>query len=160
MVKYLLALLTILATLQNAVAADPYVTGTYAPSLDGYLVQFTVHNTTVDELVWSWSILTFDAQNPVAPIGWHALTTSREVNWETRTPGDMVQPGGNVTAFGYTSQSAPGTLHYSVNSYVAGYSGSVTPELMPEPSSLLALGVGGLGLIGAALRRRGHARQL
>lgn len=139
----------------SALASEPYVTGSYQQISQGYYVCFTLHNPLGDKLLWTFSVATSDASNPVSPTGWSIYQTFREVNWETRNLAQMVQPHSSSGGFAFISQSLPGSMGWSVHGSPSGdYRGSVTPAPVPEPCSLLVLGMGGLGVLGAALRRR------
>jgi hypothetical protein len=54
--------------------------------------------------------------------------------------------GGSGTAAGYNQSGDPATFDYTISSYTA-------PSTTPEPSSLMLLGTGVLGVFGAFRRR-------
>lgn len=137
-------------------AAGPYVSGSYQPVQGGYLLQFALHNPLAGEGLYRWFVATSDAMSPSAPEGWEINQDFREVNWHTSDSRYVVWSGQSLGGFSFISQGLPDQLHYSIVGS-AGYSGSVTPAPVPEPCSLLALGMGGLGVLGTALRRRVRA---
>jgi len=100
-----------------------------------------------------WTVFTADAYDPTGPQGWRIYQDHREVSWRANDIAYNIATGSSLSGFCLTSQAAPVQLRYSVTGF-AGYSGFVTPQLVPEPSSLLAIGVGGIGVLGTVLRRR------
>lgn len=140
-------------------ASEPYVSGTYAPVAQGYLVQFIIYNQLSHEVLCSWGVVTADAASVASPPGWDLSQNFREVSWRYHTPADQLQPGESLSGFGFITQSAPGPLSFWILSNSAGYRGSVTPTAVPEPFSLLALGSGLMVLGGLPwIRRRVRAR--
>ena len=159
MSKVMLVTLTCLTLAINSAAysADPYVTGTYEPLTEGYLLMFTLHNALLDEVITYWSITTSDATNPVTPAGWYIYQDFRKVEWFTQDPSYQLQPGNDLGGFGFAVPNPPGTLGWFAASNRWSYIGDVTPTLIPEPSSLLVL-CGAMGAVGLSLIRHRRRR--
>ena len=154
MLRLLLSATIFLGLCTCTSGAEPYVTGWYQPLTEGYQLYFAVHNTLDDEMITDWSITTADARDPFGPVGWMIYQDARKVEWYAPDSAYRVFPGQTLGGFGLVAESAPGTLSWWMLSNKWSYVGSVTPALIPEPSSLLALGTGALGLLGLRLRRR------
>lgn len=149
------SLVILLIVCMPVLAAEPYVTGWYEPVTEGYRLHLTVHNPLVDEVVTNWYVATGDATGPFGPAGWTVSQNSREVSWYTPDPVRQVQPGQHLGGFGFGVRNTTSVLGWWMwSSRTGGHVGWVTPSFVPEPSSLLALEVGGFGILGAALRRR------
>ena len=136
-----------------AQASVPYVTSTYQSTTEGYFLQFVVHNA-VDGYSGNWTIATGDATSPTAPEGWRIHQDFRQVGWDVNEFEYAIQPYQSLAGFGFTSQNPPGTLGWWIFSGGWGYNGSVTPTLIPEPSSILALGLAVSGLGAWVVRKR------
>ena len=143
--KIILSALLALAC-QAAHATNPYVTATYRPLASGYRVEFTVHNTVTGNTIGMWNASTSDGWDVSQPLGWDMSQDFREVRWHTDVIGRDIPSGGSLGGFGFTTQSIPAAIGWWILADT-GYAGSVTPQLAPEPSALLAL-VGGLGALG------------
>jgi hypothetical protein len=163
-VKILLCLF--LCSLSTADAGLVSVTGNYQLVDTGYRYYFTVQNTT-DPLpnlhvgsfnVWpdSGPYSTVDS-----PPGWYAVLTPYTVFWSSGISPiwyDGIPPGQTLSGFNFTSPQLVTSMTYHVwmsnGTDVDGEVAEVSITPIPEPSSLLALGLGGLGILGTALRRR------
>lgn len=151
MIRGIAVCVVLLSISTFAMAGTPYVTGSYEPVDGGYRLYFTLHNPLEDEAIWYWYIATEDAFTPFGPPEWTIYHTYRDVQWRANS-GCELQPGQSLGGFGYTAEDAPGVLSYYIGGE-HGYVGEVTMELIPEPSSLLAL-CGGIGTVGLSLLRR------
>lgn len=154
--KVLITLIFLLLISSGGYAATQFVIGTYQSVTEGYLVQFTLHNITINEVINAWSISTTDATSPVAPVGWTIYQNFREVEWSASTTEHQLQWGQSKSGFGFILHSMPDTLNWWVSSNRTSYIGTVTPTPAPVPelSPIFAL-AGGLASIGGfALRRR------
>ena len=156
MIRRITLCLLLLSISAAASAGTPYVTGLYEPVEGGYKLYFTLHNALEDEAIWIWYVATEDAFDPFGPPEWTIWHTFRDVQWQTdwKRPWDRLPPGESLGGFGYTAANEPSVLSYYIGGEINGYAGEVTMVLIPEPSSLLALAGGFLGLGGLALRRR------
>ena len=153
--KTIVAVILICGLCGAVSASAPCVTGTYQPTLAGYLVQFVVQND-VDGYCGHWSINTADAASVGAPEGWGTYQDFREVRWNATALEVYIGPGESLGGFAYLAQNEPGTLGWWVGTGGYGYNGSVTPTLVPEPSCFAAL-LSALGGFGVMIRRRRRA---
>ena len=142
-----------------AVAGYEAVGATYRPVATGYEVSFVVHN----QFYYSWDIVEFGvyatddraATSASGPAGWRIYNDPRcGIEWEALSSDYYITHGDSLGGFTYTTAVPPGTLDYvlHVKEIYSWGGGKVTPVLVPEPSSLAALGGGMMGLL--ALRRR------
>jgi hypothetical protein len=154
LIRFLSLLMIVLALTSCVWSAAPVVTATYEPLSQGYLVRFVLHNTLQQEYITQLTVVTNDATDLLSPAGWNVFQNFRQVDWDTPNPSYQLQPGQIRDGFGFTSQNSPGTLNLNITSNTWSYNGSVTPTLVPEPSSILAIAGGIVGLGGLALRRR------
>ena len=150
MIRRITLCVVLLSISAFASAGTPYVTGLYEPVEGGYRLYFTLHNALEEKAIWYWYIATEDAFDPFGPPGWTIWHTFRDVQWRANSTWEL-PPGQSLGGFGYTAANKPSVLPYYID---IGYAGEVTMVLIPEPSSLLALAGGFLGLGGLALRRR------
>ena len=155
--RMMLLVIGIVILCGGAHAADPYVTGTYSQASGGHAVEFVLHNALAEGVLWKWFVETTDAGSVASPAGWSSSQNSREVEWRCTVAGAEVQPGSSLGGFAFISQGQPGTYGWWATDPWRGYGGVVTPELVPEPSALLAL-AGGLGVLGLPFIRRRRAR--
>lgn len=136
-----------------ACGASPGVVATYEPVGEGYWLRFAVYNTLPEnQSIWSLLVRTSDVQSPSGPDGWTIRLTSRDIQWFTST--HHIPFGKHLGGFVYLAEQRPVELRWSVQGSLLGYSGTVAPTLIPEPSSLLAVFGGLAGVGGMALRRR------
>ena len=143
-----------------AVAGYEAVGATYRPVATGYEVSFVVHN----QFYYSWDIVEFGvyatddraATSASGPAGWRTYKDPRcGIEWEASSSAYYIKPGCSVGGFCYTTAQPPGTLDYFVRLTTGQVTGmSVTPVLVPEPSSIAALGGGVMGLLALRKRRR------
>jgi len=159
------------------------VTGIYSAPVGGvYTYNYTVSVLSGSESVWQfwiypggsftnvsqiieppdnvlWDNITMTDLNLDPYIQWYALDYSGV---------DDIKPGNSLSGFSYDSTVAPGLVYYEVfgsGEFVdptMGYSmptpdyssGTILVEPIPEPSTILLLGGGLLGLLGAGILRR------
>lgn len=145
--------LLLLAMCSAARCAAPHVTATYQPLSSGFLVRFWLHNSTSNDHLYGLGVYTVDADMLSGPPDWHATQTYRQVGWTAMLLSAHVQPGETLGGFSYVSQGEPASLDWWTGGN-DGYTGSVTPTAVPEPTSVLALGSGLLALGGLVRRRR------
>jgi hypothetical protein len=148
-------LLLSIGALANGTA--PYVTGVYEPMEGGYRLYFMLYNTFDEEAIRGWSVYTDDSLAPVGPPEWNIYHTYKQVQWSTDElePWNRLPAGQSLGGFEYTAANEPDVLPYLImGAMTGGYVGEVEMVPIPEPSSLLALGGGLMGLAGLALRRR------
>lgn len=99
-----------------------------------------------------------------APTGWTANISSDSVQYVASSSAYDIAPGQSLSGFGYTATFSPAQLAATANSGKSvSYSGGLfsdggytfTVVAVPEPTtlSLLACGVGALGLIGRRIRQ-------
>jgi len=153
MIRTFLLSLLALVLCSSAQAADPYVTGTYRPVSQGWRAEFTLHNALEDETIFMWYAVTADAGDVGTPAGWHIRQDYRKVGWDANSVADRLQPGASLSGYNFTSQAQTSTYGWYVGSDKWGYVGTVTLDLVPEPSAVLAL-AGGLGVLGLPFIRR------
>ena len=144
------------------------VTGQYETVDGGYRYGLTLQNTSEPLLDLHVSMFTvylvgWPYTQVDSPPSWESSTRTYNVLWETSavpsaTWGEGVPPGRTLAGFSFTSPVLVTSMGYHVwmsnGTDEDGEGGTVTVSLLPEPSALLALGAGGLGLLGAARRRR------
>lgn len=114
-----------------------------------YMWSDYTHSSDHLELMWGW-------YRPAAPAFdkmEYRLTYVREAQG---IDGGSVPVGTSIVLNQY-QQGTWAFPVYKTDDGRTGYMFELTATVIPEPSSLLALGAGGLGLLGAALRRRGRA---
>jgi len=152
----------------QAVAEVPGVSisAQYAVVPDGYRYYLTVHNDSdpVQNLhVYQFHLEPGPAWDLVSPPGWSgSVFDLYYINWSAG-PGSFywwkgVPPGQDLSGFEFTAATLPAEIQYagsaSAGSGVPSFGGWMTPVLIPEPSSLLALGAGLAGVGLPRLRRR------
>ena len=138
-------------------AQAPWVEGFYRPVAAGYEVTFTLNNRWSDCGLHRFQVYARDRQAAISvsgPVGWSVWASPEcGVRWSSLTAESDVQPNGSMGGFIYTTAVPPETLDWAILFTKGGYRfGKVTPVLVPEPSSIAALGGGVMGLL--ALRRR------
>jgi len=154
--KYII--LTVLFILASSciVLANPLATATYTQVEEGYRLNFTI-TAGLYSIFW-FSINRIDVFDVDAPEGWGGEAGFRETAWWSYTSSYNIQPGQTLTGFACTIPVLPEELGYYVNQMGAGgaYHGTLIPtaDPVPEPSSILALFGGFVGMGGFALRRR------
>ena len=143
-----------------AIAGYEAVEATYRPVETGYEVSFVVHNQ-FSRINWDiFGLLVYARYDQAAtsasgPAGWRIYNDPRcGIEWEALSSDYYITHGDSLGGFTYTTAVPPGTLDYvlHVKEIYSWGGGKVTPALVPEPSSLAALGGGMMGLL--ALRRR------
>ena len=151
----MLARCTLLAgLLLSPASASPQVTAVYRQVEGGYRVSFNV--TAGDYTVYRWGFQRIDPFGLTSPDGWYATVFTRYTDWMAVSGNDELLPGGTLVGCGATFPQLPTQIDYFVmqRAVPSACYGTVAPIPIPEPSSLLALGIGGIGVLGAALRRR------
>ncbi len=138
-------------------AQASWVEGFYRPVGIGYEVSYVLHNYWPDREFSSFLVYATNdkaATSPSGPSGWRIWNDPRcGIEWMALSSDYYVKAGSSMGGFTYTTAVPPGTLSWALRLIVGDYyHSSVTPVLVPEPSSLAALGGGMMGLL--ALRRR------
>ena len=155
--KRLLILCLVVLTLSRLALAVPYVTATYYLQGSSYHFDFETH---MDDPVYdrgtSWGLRSTIFADLIAPIGWEAFSDFRSTQWFTRYPDYYIPAGTTLYGCSATASYVPSSLDYflSTTGPMNTYYGTLIPTPIPEPSSLLALGAGLLGLAGLLGRRR------
>jgi len=153
MIRTTLLSLLVLAVCGSAQSAGPYVTGTYKPLAQGYGVEFTVHNELASASIAFWEILTDDASDISLPDHWIYYQDFRTVDWQADSTAYWIKPCAELGGFGFISQAQTSSYYWFVMA-AQSYTGSVTLELVPEPSALLAMAAALSTLTLCHLRRR------
>jgi len=163
-----LCVLAMLAPGAAAFADEPVdvtITALYAPVSGGYRYYLTVHNNTdpaQNAHAWSFYTWLLPAADIVCPFHWSAYVFSPwYVLWSVGESSFYwpygIPPRESLWGFEFTSPTLPGEIRYTgearsdLGSWL--FSGNMVPQLIPEPSSLLAL-AGGLGALGLSRLRR------
>lgn len=153
LIRFLSLLVVVLAVTSCVWGDESLVTATYEPLSQGYLLRFTLHNTLQQEYLTSLYVSTFyNATNLLSPPEWTSSFAYGEILWMAG-PSSYLQPGQSEHRFGFTSQNSPNVVYWNVRSNAKHYNGFLTPTLVPEPSSILAL-AGGLASIGGIVLKR------
>ena len=179
MTRFILNLCTTLILLASALspasAEDAWLTAKYQPVAGGYNYFLTVQNSmspSTGNYVFSIDMYTYSliGEDLEAPPKWDANhIISDAVIWATDDGvadwADGVAPGESLSGFNVTlpglvtcpQHSGEHCLRYRLMWYNgsggSGLFGYAYPELVPEPSALLAL-AGGLGVLGLPFIRR------
>jgi hypothetical protein len=159
------ALLILLIIPSLSFGTPPPVAATYQPVEGGYRYYLSVHNYLSPE--WGNIVIIdayplFGASGLEAPPLWNTGYNSWQVHWETDLGGhdwqDGIPPGQSLSGFSVVVPEILTSFTYHLMWYsgtdgTAAW-GDVYPTPIPEPSSLLALCGGLMGLGGLVLRRR------
>lgn len=152
--RLLALILAVLAVTSCAWGDVSLVSATYQPVSQGYYLRLTLSNSLQQEYLKTLTVSTFyDATNTLSPPGWTNALPPGQVVWAADSA-SYLQPGQTENRFGFTTQNSPGSIYWSVRSNANNYVGFVTPTLIPEPSSILALAGGLTGLAGLRFRMR------
>jgi hypothetical protein len=169
--KMCITLMLLACVLSAAVADGARITAEYQPVAGGYRYYLTLHNDTDSSTnlhVYSFfALVTPDLSTPwdvEAPPGWHyrAYEHDTQVSWGTdgapATWYNGVPPGESLSGLNVSVATFSTSFYYSLYTFgggatAPGWSGYAYPELVPEPSALVAL-AGGLGALGLPLIRR------
>lgn len=156
----------------SAWAQEAWVTALYQPVPGGYRYHLTVYNNTdpawnghiVDLLLWIEPVPARDAASDVvSPAGWTGyVDVWQNVNWSIGMNNPEwwtgIPPGESLSGFAFTFSKLQTAIPYSAgvrNIYgYPAYGGTIIPELIPEPSSLLALATGLAGALSSLRKRR------
>ena len=128
----------------------PYATG-------GYLVEFTASNHLDTEYLQGLTVHSSNRSSAWGPEGWYTYITYRYVAWGTEQQQCVILPGMSKSGFQFVEDAIPSQYDWWAMGSDFNYIGSVTPTPIPEPSSLLALGGGLMGL--GLLRKRVTSKQ-
>jgi hypothetical protein len=153
---YLLALTLLLVCLPPpARAALVDVSAVYWPrQTGGYWLDFTVtNNLSGQDYIDILGIGVADAMAPSGPAGWRVTFDSLSVDWGKAEYVYAIWPGQSLSGFRFAQDRVYQQYYWSAQASDSwfGYA-KATP--LPEPSCLLVLGAGAVGLTGIAPRRR------
>ena len=145
-----------LIAISYSAKAEPHVTATYYQQESVYHFDFAV--LMEDPVYGSGTLFEVDStlfSNMIAPVGWETWSDFRSTKWTTRYPEYRIPPGATLYGCSATASVVPANMRYIVGTTgpVTTYWGTLIPQAIPEPSSLLAL-AGGLGAVGFPLIRR------
>ena len=170
--------LLLCGTASLSLAGEAFLTAKYQPVAGGYRYFLTVQNnmaTSTGSYINSIDMYTYalTGQDQESPAKWDASHIGPDfVAWATDEGAgewaDGIAPGESLSGFNVTLPglvTKPGSsahcLHYRLMWYNGteggGLFGDAYPELVPEPSALLAL-VAGMGALGLSTVRRRRAR--
>ncbi len=139
-------------------AVDPLhpvtVEGKYWQGDNGYYINFTVNNDTWNDYLYELQVEVWFMKNAWNPDGWHNSINIREIDWHTDSQQYWIDPKENKSGFICFTSQILDQYPWWIDSYNDMYWGSVTPTYIPEPSSLLALGLTLLPVGIGAMRRK------
>jgi len=149
----------------TAPAQEAWLTALYQPVPGGYRYYLTVYNGMAPEsnnYVWSVDAGLLNGWDLEWPPNWeYSNAYGARVFWLTGGSAYWLQgipPGGSLSGFNVSTPDLWASFQYRImwydGSYGSGVFGYAYPELIPEPSSLLALAAGLLALAGLAPRLR------
>ena len=116
-------------------------------------MEFKITNMTTDYLN-CFTIYRADRMVAWGPLGWYTYVDTRSVGWDASESQYVIPSSSALSGFGFIEDTIPTEYSWWVSGGAGGFTGTVVPTPIPEPSSLLALGSGFLALAGLALRRR------
>ena len=143
---------------------DGVVICKYSPVPGGYRYYVTVQNNELPSTDLHVDMLHFQlwpATDVVSPSGWSSEVTFAYVYWSIQPNSPDwtlgIAPGQSLAGFEFTSTKLPASIQYvgigrSQTLLHLNFYGYAVPQLVPEPSALLAL-AGGLGALGLPMLR-------
>jgi hypothetical protein len=162
----------LVAVLSTPAFALPLVTNTVTTLADGtFQYSYEIENLVGSDPVFDFGLFYFgsvDDATVTDPTGWLHVAPGYDpatgqgfINWyspmleDFSTPYDL-QAGATLGGFSFISAFGPGPIAFSINGNLVDLGETVGPSPVPEPGTLLLLGIGATGLI--ARRRRSTLR--